>query len=187
MRIGGMRHSSTFTRWAGPVGAATVLAATLVACGSDDSGSDSSGASGSGSGSGAVSVSDVSGVGSALVDSAGMTLYFADEETDGKIKCVDACLGFWTPAVASGDLPSDIDGLDVITRSDTGEQQLTFDGAPLYTFTLDRGPGQSNGDDLTDSFGEASFTWHVATTDQSADSGSDTGDDGSGSQNPYDY
>jgi predicted lipoprotein with Yx(FWY)xxD motif len=183
MRMGGMRPTSTFTRWAGPIGAATVLAATLVACGSDDNGSDASGSSGAG----AVSVTDVSGVGSALVDNAGMTLYFADEETDGTIKCVDACLGIWTPAEASGDLPSDIDGLDVITRSDNGAKQLTFDGAPLYTFSLDRGPGQSNGDDLTDSFGNASFTWHVATTDQSADSGSDTGDDGSGSQNPYDY
>ena len=178
-----MRHSSTFTRWAGPIGAATVLAATLVACGSDDNGSDGSGSSGSG----AVSITDVSGVGSALVDNSGMTLYFADEEANGKIKCVDACLGIWTPVAANGDLPSDISGLDVITRSDNGEKQLTFDGSPLYTFSLDRGPGQSNGDDLTDSFGNASFTWHVATTDQSADSSNDTGDDGSGSQNPYGY
>jgi predicted lipoprotein with Yx(FWY)xxD motif len=183
MRIGGMRHSSTFTRWAGPIGAATILAATLVACGSDDDSPDISDSSGSG----AVSIADVSGVGSALVDSSGMTLYFADEESDGTIKCVDACLGFWTPAEASGDLPSDIDGLDVITRSDTGERQLTFDGAPLYTFSLDRGPGQSTGDDLTDSFGGTSFTWHAAVTEQSADSGSDTGDEDSGSQNPYGY
>src|SRR5262245_30849155 len=181
----GMRNSSKLTRWAGPAGAA-LLAATLVACGSNDN-SDSSGASSAGSGPGLVSVSDVSGVGNALVDSSGMTLYFADQESNGTIKCMDACLGIWTPAQASGKLPNDIKGLDVITRDDNGEKQLTFDGAPLYTFTLDRGPGQANGNDFTDSFEGASFTWHAAATDQSAtsdtsgNSGGNTGNNGNGS------
>jgi predicted lipoprotein with Yx(FWY)xxD motif len=186
-----MTISSTHTRWAGAA-AVVALAATLAACGSD---SDSAAADDSGSGSGSVSTRDVSEVGTVLVDSAGRTLYFADEEADGSISCLDACLGFWTPAAPDGDLPSDIDGLDVITRDDTGDRQLTFDGAPLYTFTQDRAPGQVTGDDLTDSFDGTSFTWHAATTEDSGSSGSgdsgsgDSGGDdtGGGYQNPYSY
>ena len=180
-----MRHSSTIIRSVGPLGAAA-LAVILAACGSSDSDSasgDSSGASGSGSG--LVQTSDVSGVGTVLVDSAGLTLYFADEESGGDIKCVDACLSFWTPVEATGSIPSDIDGLGTMKRDDTGVKQLTLDGAPLYTFKLDKGPGQATGDDFTDSFDGVSFTWHAAATDASADdSGSDSG---GGSDDGYDY
>lgn len=169
-----------------------MLAATLVACGSNNS-SDGSSSSSTGSGSGMVGVSDVSGVGDVLVDGSGMTLYFANQESNGTIKCTDACLGFWTPAQASGKLPSDIKGLSVITRSDDGEKQLTFEGAPLYTFSLDHGPGQTNGNDVSDSFGGTSFTWHAAVTNQSdtsetsGDNGGNSGGNGSGYDNPYSY
>jgi Secreted repeat of unknown function len=70
-----------------------------------------------------------------------------------------------------------------VRRDDTGDRQLTLDGAPLYTFTLDKAPGEVTGDDLTDSFGGVEFTWHAAVTEQASgdtdDSDSDT-DDGGG-------
>jgi predicted lipoprotein with Yx(FWY)xxD motif len=184
-----MRKSSTVTRSVGPVGAA-VLGLVLAACGSSDGGgsSDSSGdtTGDSGSSSGVVQTSDVSGVGTVLVDRSGRTLYFADEESDGTIKCVDACLDFWMPAVATGALPSDIDGLGTMTRDDNGAKQLTYDDAPLYTFKLDKGPGQATGDDFQDTFDGVSFTWHAASTDESADdSGSDSGE--GGDDGGYDY
>jgi predicted lipoprotein with Yx(FWY)xxD motif len=177
-----MRYSSTVTRSVGPLGAAA-LAVVLAACGSSNDGSSASGDTGSSSGE--VQTSDVSGVGTVLVDSSGKTLYFSDEESNGTIKCVDACLGFWTPAEASGPLPSDIEGLGTMTRSDNGAKQLTYDGAPLYTFKLDKSPGQATGDDLQDSFDGVSFTWHAASTDESSETDSDSGgsDDGGG----YDY
>lgn len=182
-----MRNSRTLIRSVGPLGAAA-LALVLASCGSSDSGDngESSGsASGdSGSSSALVQTSDVSGVGDVLVDSSGRTLYFADQESDGTVKCVDACLGFWTPAAASGALPSDISGLGTMTRNDTGEKQLTYDGAPLYTFKLDKAPGQATGDDLQDSFDGVSFTWHAASTDESSDdSGSDSGGNNGGGYN----
>jgi predicted lipoprotein with Yx(FWY)xxD motif len=184
-----MRHSSTIIRSVGPLGAAA-LAVMLAGCGSSDSGDGSSDSSGdAASGSALVQTSDVSGVGTVLTDSSGRTLYFADEESGGDIKCVDACLGFWTPAEATGAVPSDIEGLGTMTRDDTGEKQLTYDGAPLYTFKLDKGPGQATGDDFSDSFSGVSFTWHAASTDESAeDSGDDSGDDsGGGNDGGYDY
>jgi predicted lipoprotein with Yx(FWY)xxD motif len=162
---------------------AAALAAALGGCGSDDDTADDTAAdAGTDAAAALVSTQEVDGLGTVLVDESGRALYFADQETDGTIQCVDACLGFWTPAAATGSLPSDISGLDAVRRDDTGDRQLTLDGAPLYTFTLDKAPGEVTGDDLTDSFGGVEFTWHAAVTEQASgdtDSDSDT-DDGGG-------
>lgn len=168
--------------------AATVTA--LAGCGSDDD----AGAATDDGGSDLVATQEMDGLGTILVDGSGRALYFADQETDGTIACVDACLGFWTPAAATGPLPTDVTGLDTVRRDDTGDRQLTYDGAPLYTFTLDKAPGQVTGDDLTDTFGGVEFTWHAAVTDDAgaedsdSDSDDDGGYDGGGSGgDPYDY
>jgi predicted lipoprotein with Yx(FWY)xxD motif len=176
-----MSYSTTMKRSAVPIGAA-VFALVVAACGS--SGGDTSSASGSsGSGSDAVQTSDVSGVGDVLVDSAGHTLYFADQESNGMIKCTGACLGFWMPAQATGTLPSDIQGLGTMTRSDNGEKQLTLDGAPLYTFKLDKAPGSTMGNNFHDSFSGVSFTWHAATTSGSSDTSGGNNSGGGGNDN----
>jgi len=41
--------------------------------------------------------------------------------------------------------------------------QLTYNGRPLYTFRLDRSPGQAKGNDFVDDFGSVSFTWRAVT------------------------
>ncbi|TCO44962.1 putative lipoprotein with Yx(FWY)xxD motif [Kribbella antiqua] len=141
---------------------ATVFAAALTACSSGGGGGEAppppDGASG------AVSVRDVSGVGKALVDSAGKTLYFADQEAGGAIMCTADCLAFWFPVEGSDSTAKSMDGLAVVKRPDTGKSQLTFQGKPLYTFKLDTGPGQSKGNNLEDAFGNITFSWHAATT-----------------------
>jgi hypothetical protein len=48
-----------------------------------------------------------------------------------------------------------------------GSQQVTLDGAPLYTFTQE-GPGEVTGDGASDSFGGEDFTWHAVTPSGSA-------------------
>ncbi|MGH3371860.1 MAG: COG4315 family predicted lipoprotein [Nocardioidaceae bacterium] len=148
------------------VGAAVVgmSIATLTAC-SDDSESSESSESSDGTTAGVVSVKDVPELGQALVDSSGKTLYFADQEADGSIRCTGACLSFWFPVLATGDTESaGIDGLAQLVRSDNGQQQLTYQGKPLYTFKLDTGPAQHNGHNLEDSFGGTTFTWRAAST-----------------------
>ena len=158
----------------------------LAACGSNGSGSS---ASGSGSGSGStrsaeVSTSDVSGVGTVLVNSSGKTLYTNNQETGGgTLKCTGSCLDFWMPAQDTGTMPTNIQGLGTITRSDNGEKQLTLDGAPLYTFTLDTSAGSAKGNDFQDSFGGTSFTWHAATTSGTASNMG--GSSGSGESGEY--
>jgi predicted lipoprotein with Yx(FWY)xxD motif len=116
----------------------------------------------------AVSTLDHPALGAILVDSAGMTLYFADQERDGTIECVDECLGFWFPVApatrAAPKLPG-VSGLAVVHRSDSGQDQLTYQGRPLYTFRLDDHRGDTTGDNLSDAFDGTFFTWHAARVD----------------------
>ena len=136
----------------------------VVACGSSD---DDSGASTAGAGAGLVSVASVDGR-DVLADSAGKTLYSAAVEKGGAIHCVAACTSFWKPVIASpadarqaaDDLGAD---LSVLRRPD-GEQQLTFDGMPLYTFT-EEGAGKLDGDGFVDDFRGTRFEWSAARTD----------------------
>lgn len=149
---------------------ATVGILTLAACGSSSSSTGSQPAAGSTpAASGAVvSVKNVNGVGQALVDSSGKTLYFADQEAGGMIKCTADCLAIWIPATGSAGAAKAVTGVSVMKRSDTGADQLTFQGKPLYTFKLDTGPGQDKGNNAQDAFGGTSFTWHAATTSAAA-------------------
>jgi predicted lipoprotein with Yx(FWY)xxD motif len=140
---------------------------TLAGCGT--SGGTSNGAGSGAGGNGAtVSTANVRGVGNALVDSAGHTLYFADQESGGTIRCVDSCLQFWIPLTVSGNAkPTAGDGvgatLSTLKRPD-GSMQVTFGGKPLYTFVEDGGAGKSAGNGFKDSFGGTDFQWHAATT-----------------------
>jgi predicted lipoprotein with Yx(FWY)xxD motif len=115
-----------------------------------------------------VSVSDVNGVGDVLVDAKGDALYTSQQEASGMVLCTAGCTAIWDPLTVQGSRTpigaTSIDGmLGTVERPD-GTRQITFDGAPLYRFTVDSGPGVVSGNGTTDSFGGRQFTWHVATT-----------------------
>jgi predicted lipoprotein with Yx(FWY)xxD motif len=150
------------------------LAAAVVvvaACGSPGGSAASSGGGGNSgnpaAAKGAVSTRQLSGIGTALVDSSGMTIYTpkTPDEANGNIKCAGSCLSFWFPVTASsadpgsGGLPGKLG-----TIHDDGKTQLTYHGKPLYTFRLDTAPGQAHGNSFHDSFNGISFTWEVVTT-----------------------
>ncbi len=98
-----------------------------------------------------------------LVDAKGMTLYMFTEDKHGKSMCTGACAQYWPPAlVAKGaSIPASISGISgtfgSIMRSD-GSHQLTYDGAPLYTFVKDKKPGDVSGQ------GVDGIWWAVLTT-----------------------
>jgi predicted lipoprotein with Yx(FWY)xxD motif len=78
----------------------------------------------------------------AFETSAGFPVYeFANDTTDHS-NCTGGCLSAWpfVPAPA-GTLPSPFSSF---TRSDNGQLQLAFGGAPLYTYSGDS-PGVANG------------------------------------------
>ncbi len=191
-------RSGIFRRGLAPAATVFAAATVLAACGggsSGNSGSASTGgggqASSQGSGNAVVSVKNQSGAGQTLVDSSGKTLYFSDQEKSGKILCTGSCLGFWFPLTTSStsvQTPHGVTGkLGTIKRSDNGKLQVTYNGAPLYTFKLDSAAGDAKGNNFSDAFGSNHFMWHAAgatgkatTPTQSSSSGGGGGNGGYG-------
>ena len=91
-----------------------------------------------------------------------MTLYTNTVDTPDDLRCTNlACTGFWPPYTVDAELTAseEIQGsLGTITRPD-GSTQLTYKDQPLYTFYLDKQPGEAKGNGFTDLGG----TWHVVT------------------------
>ncbi|HEU5418472.1 MAG TPA: hypothetical protein VFV41_12355 [Streptosporangiaceae bacterium] len=166
----------------GLAAAAVVVAACGSAGGSSSSGSGNAGSTGSGNGGnagatgGTVSTRNLSGIGTALVTSSGMTIYTPKTPMESKdnLKCTGSCLSFWFPVtpssahLTSSGLPGKV---GTIHRSDDGKTQLTYNGKPLYTFRLDTAAGQAHGNNFSDSFGGTSFTWQVVVSHGTAGGG----------------
>jgi predicted lipoprotein with Yx(FWY)xxD motif len=82
-----------------------------------------------------------------------MTVYTFEKDTanSGKSACTGACITKWpalsmtagaTPAAGSG-----VSGkLGTFVRSDDSTTQVTYNGLPLYFFSNDKAPGDTNGD-----------------------------------------
>jgi predicted lipoprotein with Yx(FWY)xxD motif len=159
--------SNKFLRTIPIVGLAASAAVILSGCGSNGSANATTTSSASG-GTQTVSVRKVNSVGQVLVDAKGEALYSAAQESGGKVLCIGSCTSIWRPlTLPAGDTspaaPADLDSsLGTVKRPD-GAEQVTFDGAPLYSFAEDSGPGVVSGDGASDSFGGKEFTWHAAT------------------------
>jgi predicted lipoprotein with Yx(FWY)xxD motif len=99
-------------------------------------------------------------LGSTLVDSKGRTLYLFRKDAASKSTCFGACASAWPPLRATGK-PTVGGGADASlvgtsARSD-GEQQVTYNGHPLYLYAGDEKAGDTRGQGLTD-FGAS---WYV--------------------------
>lgn len=73
---------------------------------------------------------------SAFITAAQLPVYtFGGDSVANQSACTAGCLGIW-PAVAppAGSLPAPWSSF---TRSDNGQQQLSYNGKPLYTFVSD--------------------------------------------------
>ena|SRR5690348_16361577 len=172
------RRSRRMLRRGAAVSGLAAAALVVAACGSPggntSSGGGNAGSTGSGgnagaAAAGAVSTRDLTGIGTALVTSSGMTIYTpkTPAESTGNIKCTGSCLSFWFPVTGS---PADLGSsglpgtIGTIHRPDDGKTQLTYNGKPLYTFRLDTAAGQAHGNNFTDSFSGTSFTWQVVVS-----------------------
>jgi predicted lipoprotein with Yx(FWY)xxD motif len=91
--------------------------------------------------------SAASSLGQILVDPQGRTLYGFTKDANGTSTCNDGCAQAWPPVIVSGDLA--VEGLDqsllsTIDRAD-GSKQLKMGKWPLYRFSGDAAPGDTNG------------------------------------------
>jgi predicted lipoprotein with Yx(FWY)xxD motif len=100
-----------------------------------------------------VRAASVGSMGTLLVaGSNGMTVYTFSKDTkdSGKSVCTGTCITTW-PAltVPAGSTPTAGAGvtgtLGMITRTDDGTIQVTYNGKPLYFFSGDSAPGDANG------------------------------------------
>jgi predicted lipoprotein with Yx(FWY)xxD motif len=91
-------------------------------------------------------------LGKILVNSRGQTLYLFKKDSGKKSKCFGACANAWPPLRANGK-PTVGSGahasmVGTTARSD-GARQVTYNGHPVYLFSDDQRPGDTNGEGLT--------------------------------------
>lgn len=130
---------------------------TLAACSNGGQASGSAPAS-TGGKQGTVDVA-TSGLGQILVDSQGSTLYLFQKDTGSQSECTGACAASWPPLRTNGK-PTAGSGanaslLGTTQRSD-GAPQVTYNGHPVYQFSGDQQPGETNGEGVS-AFGGSWF------------------------------
>ena len=91
-------------------------------------------------------------LGTYLVNQSGFTLYYLQNDSAklDNSTCYGECAALWHPFYVSDiSLPDDLSNADfgVITRGD-GSKQTTFKGWPLYLYSKDKLPGNTNGKDV---------------------------------------
>jgi predicted lipoprotein with Yx(FWY)xxD motif len=124
-------------------------------------------------------------LGQTLVDAEGRTLYAFTKDKGGKSSCYGDCEATW-PALTIQGTPAAGDGVEssLLATSDRqdGSAQITYKGMPLYHFSGDTQPGDTNGQGV-------GGVWFAVTPDGGlvgATSGGGT-DDGNQSGGGYGY
>ena len=86
-----------------------------------------------------------------LVNSRGHSLYSLSVERHGKFICTNmSCLALWHPlTVPKGSKPTGVAKLGTVKRPG-GKLQVTYRGAPLYTFVQDTKKGDVKGNGFKD-------------------------------------
>jgi predicted lipoprotein with Yx(FWY)xxD motif len=142
---------------------AVIGAVVIAGCGGGGSSSSSSGSTaesggetasattGGSGGSGTIAGTEVSGLGTVLADSGGMTVYEFTEDSGTTSNCYGECEAAWPPVTASGKPTAGTGAMSAdlgMTKRKDGTLQVTYKGHPLYTFSGDSAPGEANGQEL---------------------------------------
>lgn len=94
-----------------------------------------------------------------MIDTSGITLYYFLKDTPGQSACTGACITLWPPFSAYPvTAPSvlKITDFSSVSRPD-GMKQTAFMGRPLYYYSGDKKPGDTNGQGFNN-------LWYVANT-----------------------
>jgi len=129
-------------------GAALIAAFALAGCGGSGNSSGSSALPKTADGQSATLGVANDDLGKVLVDSQGRTLYLFQHDGGAKSTCSGSCAVNWTPLRATG-TPTVGAGanasLTATTTRSNGREQVTYNGHPLYRFSGDHSPGDTNG------------------------------------------
>jgi predicted lipoprotein with Yx(FWY)xxD motif len=152
-------RSRPLTFLAGAAGMA-LIALAAVGCGGGGNGATAATAPPTTTATGhptTVGTASAGNLGTVLVDSQGRTLYLFQQDEGTKSECSGPCASVWPPLRANG-RPTVGGGanasmIGTTARSDR-KSQVTYNGHPLYLYSGDQKPGDTNGQGLTD-FGGA--------------------------------
>ena len=133
--------------------AVSLTAFAVAACGGSSSATSSTAPPKTDNGRPAtVGVANNSNLGKILDDGDGRTLYLFAKDSGTHSACTGACASAWPPLRASGKptvgAGASASSAGTTPRSD-GQPQVTYNGHPLYTYTGDQNPGDTNGQGLT--------------------------------------
>lgn len=124
-----------------------------------------------------VSASENSELGPILVDAEGFTVYSFAKDQGTTSSCYGGCEEEWPPVIVKGE-PTAGEGassseLGTTERKD-GTMQATYAGHPLYTFAIDKEPGEANGNGVN-AFGAV---WNALDESGAAPGGSGNSESG---------
>jgi predicted lipoprotein with Yx(FWY)xxD motif len=162
-----------------PIVLAIVLTLVLAACG-DSSSSSSGGYRYSGSSSSGTPTTNASTLRTAsatvggktvtlLTNAQGMTLYYFQPDTATVAACTAGCASTWPPYLESdAQVPTSATSLPgaLTIQANMNGQQVEYNAHPLYTYSGDTAPSQTNGEGIGNK-------WFVATTDLTMNKGND--------------
>ncbi len=176
LTVKAMRHTSTRIGALAATAAALLTALAISACGGSD-GTTAPPTTASGQPA-TIGLADEGNLGQILVDTQGRSLYLFQKDIGTKSECTGACAAAWPP-LRDTDEPlvgTDLSAskLGTTPRTD-GKPQVTYNGHPLYLYSGDHKPGDTNGQGLN-VFGG---TWFALSGAGNMVSGTGTGN-GSG-------
>ena len=97
---------------------------------------------------GGVTTADTD-LGTILADPNGFTMYVFTEDGTGESVCTGGCASVWPPVSGGTTIGTGLDASTFATSArDDGTEQLTVGGRPLYTYSADASPGDTNGQDV---------------------------------------
>ena len=107
--------------------------------------------------------------GDVLTNSAHYSLYVLSTESKGKLHCTAKCVPYWRPLLVAKNAkitagPGVKGKISHVSRGT--KWQVTYNGWPVYTFVVDKGPGQTKGEKVV-AFGGTWYLVHAGATTSS--------------------
>jgi len=106
-----------------------------------------------------------------LTNDKGFTLYYLKADTSTEVACSGSCAQIWPPLLQAGSgIPTGPGSLPgkLSAQSTANGYQVEYNGHPLYTYTGDTAPGQTNGEGFHG-------VWFVVTDDLKLQGGPPSG------------
>jgi predicted lipoprotein with Yx(FWY)xxD motif len=93
-----------------------------------------------------------------LTNAQGMTLYYFQPDTATTSACTGGCASVWPPYLSSATPTQGTLSGTLALQTNANGSQITYNGHPLYHYSGDTAPGQTNGEGISN-------MWFVATND----------------------